>query len=510
MKNPVHFKEVANVTGYLPKGKPASFPENIAPMLATLVDKPLNEPGWLYEIKWDGYRAIAYINNSYKDAALPIGEVELRSRNNKSFNEKFYPLYTALKGWKINAVVDGEIAVLNDRGTADFSGLQSWRSEADGQLVFYLFDILWLEGNDVTGLPLTGRRELLRSIMPDDPLIKLSENFNETGTAFFELAGKLGLEGIIAKKASSLYIPGLRTKEWLKIKTQNFQEAIICGYTKNENTSKPFSALLLGWYNKGELQFTGLVGTGFNNKLQIEILKIVKPLQTINCPFKIIPDYNKPSRFRPNPPKAAVTWLKPEVVCEISYREITKDGAIRHPSFKGLRPDKNAKDVVREMPVEIEKIVHDKNKLVKEKIITAPGKKERKTLLNPSEKTQTRNVGGHDITFNNLSKLYWQKENISKRDMINYYYLAAPFILPYLKDRPQTLNRYPNGITGKAFYQKDVKGKVSGWIQTFPYHSEGDNRDKEFLVASNEASLLYMAGMGCIEMNPWSSRVQSP
>lgn len=501
---------VTNVDEYLKESKSSSFPQDIGPMLATLVDKPTDEPGWLYEIKWDGYRAIAYLNNSYKNAYLPKGEVDIRSRNNKSFNEKFYPLYKALKGWKVNAVVDGEIAVLNEKGIADFSGLQSWRSEADGQLAFYVFDILWLDGKDVTDLPLTVRRDILRSVMPGIPLIKLSENFDETGTSFFELADKLGLEGIIAKRANSIYSPGLRTKDWLKIKTQNFQEAVIAGYTKNENTPKQFSALLLAWYKNNELQFIGLVGTGFTNKVQTEILNVLKPLITPGCPFKTIPEYNKPSRFRPNPPKAEVTWVKPEIVCEISYREITKDGAIRHPSFKGLRPDKNAKQVVMEKPVETDNIIHDQNKLVKDKMITSPGKKQRKTLLNPTEKMQTRNVGGHELKFTNLNKLYWPADKVSKREMINYYYQAAPFILPYLKDRPQTLNRYPNGITGKAFYQKDVKGKVPDWVKTFPYHSEGDNRDKEFLVASNEASLLYMASLGCIEMNPWSSRVQSP
>ena len=499
-----------NVDEYLKKSNSSPFPQDIQPMLATLVDKAIDEPGWLYEIKWDGYRAIAYLNNSYEDAYLPKGEVDIRSRNNKSFNEKFYPLYQVLKTWKINAVIDGELAVLNEKGMADFSGLQSWRSEADGQLAFYVFDILWLNGKDVATLPLTARREILRSVMPGIPLVKMSENFDETGSSFFELAGKLGLEGIIAKRATSIYSPGLRTRDWLKIKTQNFQEVIIAGYTKNENTPKQFSALLLAWYNNDELQFIGLVGTGFTQKVQAEILKVLTPLVVKECPFKTIPEYNKPSRFRPDPPKAAVTWVKPETVCEISYREITKDGAIRHPSFKGLRPDKNAKDIRMERPVETDKIIHDQNKLVKDKMITSPGKKERKTLLNPTEKMQTRNVGGHELKFTNLSKLYWPADKVSKRDMINYYYQAAPFILPYLKDRPQTLNRYPNGITGMAFYQKDVKGKVPDWIQKFPYHSEGDNRDKEFLVGTNEASLLYMASLGCIEMNPWSSRVQSP
>src|SRR4051794_2166562 len=210
----------------------ASFPADIEPMLATLVNKAFDEQGWIYELKWDGYRAVSYLNN---------GTVEIRSRNNKSFNEKFYPVFEALENWKINAVVDGEIIVVNEQGWSDFSDLQTWRSEADGLLVYYLFDILWLDGRNLMDLPLTERRRLLASVIPhDNHVIQLSENFDAKGTELFELAQKHGLEGIIAKKADSIYVPGTRSKEWLKIKTEVRQEAIIGGYTKNENTSKLF------------------------------------------------------------------------------------------------------------------------------------------------------------------------------------------------------------------------------------------------------------------------------
>ncbi|MBA2762628.1 MAG: DNA ligase D, partial [Segetibacter sp.] len=188
------------------KGKQAPFPTDIMPMLATLVDKPVEEPGWMYEVKWDGYRALGYVNG---------GKVELRSRNNKSFNEKFYPVYSALKKWAVNAVVDGEIVVVNDKGVPDFGDLQNWRSEADGTLAFYLFDILWLEGMDVMNVPLHERREILRTVVPNEGMIKLSENFEATGSEFFALAEKMGLEGIMAKKVGSFYTPDLRTKEWL-------------------------------------------------------------------------------------------------------------------------------------------------------------------------------------------------------------------------------------------------------------------------------------------------------
>ncbi|HYE56638.1 MAG TPA: DNA ligase D [Chitinophagaceae bacterium] len=477
------------------------MPTDIQPMLATLVDKPFEEPGWVYELKWDGYRALGYLNN---------GDVKIRSRNNKSFNEKYYPVYEALQQWKVNAIVDGEIVVVNDKGFADFSDLQNWRSEADGQLIYYLFDLLWLDGQDLMGQPLEQRRKALQSIVPaDNEVIKLSSNHEASGIELFEMANKMGLEGIIAKKATSTYLPGIRTKEWLKIKTEKRQEAIIGGYTKNEGTSKQFSALLLGLYEGGEFRYVGTVGTGFNRKMQTEILQKLKPLIVRKCPFAEEPDYNKPSRFRPDPPKAVATWVKPEIVVEISYRELTKDGSIRHPSFKGLREDKNAKEVVRELPSQTSEVMSAEPAPYK-KLVSAPGKRERRSLLNPRDETQVRSMEGHDLKFTNLSKIYWPKENVSKRDMLNYYYQVAPYMLPYMKDRPQTLNRYPHGINGQSFYQKDVKGKVPDWIDTFPYFSEADDREKEFLVCTTEASLLYIASLGCIEMNPWSSRKQSP
>jgi len=494
----------------LKKGKALAIPRNIEPMLATLADEIPGDENWIYEIKWDGYRAIAYLNK---------GTVDIRSRNNKSFNEKFYPVHDALSKWsereKINAVIDGEIVVVNEEGMPDFSDLQLWRSEADGQLVFYLFDVLWLEGYNVMNLPLEARHQLLQAIIPaENSIIKISEQFNTSGKDFFSLAEQLKLEGIFAKKSNSIYNPGNRSKEWLKIKTEKRQEFVIGGYTRNENTSKLFSALLVGLYENGEFHFVTPVGTGFNTNIQKDILQKLKPFETKTCPFIEEPEYNKPSRFRPNPPKAKVIWVKPKLVAEVSFREVTKDGAIRHPSFKGLREDKKPDTVVREVPKETSEVTkQSKEKItsgILQKGISRPPKKERKTLLNPAEEAQTRNIGGHNLGFSNLSKIFWPKEKLTKRDMINYYYQVAPYMLPYMKDRPQTLNRHPHGIVGESFYQKNVKGKVPEWIETFPYYSETDGEEKEFLVCTNEASLLYIASLGCIEMNPWSSRMQSP
>lgn len=479
-------------------------------MLATLADKPFDQAGWQYEIKWDGYRALAFMNKR---------EVELRSRNNKSFNEKFYPVYEAVQQWGLQAVVDGEIAVINEAGQSDFSQLQQWRSEADGMLIYYVFDILWLNGKDLTGLPLYERKAVLEQQMPASGggIIRLSESFDTTGTEFFRIAQQMGLEGIIAKRSDSLYHPGERSRDWLKIKTSNRQEVVIGGYTKNEGSNKPFSSLLVGVFENGKLHYTGKIGTGFNAQQQKQLLQQFKALEVKKSPFVVVPDINKPSRFRPNPPQAVAVWLKPRLVCEVSFREMTSDGVMRHPSFEGMREDKGANEVTREEKVSVQSAVGSGQSkkgsarlAIGKQILTPAGRSSRKTLLNPSEETQVREVGGHPLKFTNLSKVFWPKEKISKRDMLNYYYQVAPYMLPYMKDRPQSLNRHPNGINGKSFYQKDVTGKVPDWLHKFPYHSDADGRDKNFLVCTDEASLLYIASLGCIEMNPWSSRVQQP
>ena len=500
---------VSEILGSLSRKKKSAMPEDLRPMLATLIDEPFNEPGWIYEVKWDGYRTLAYMDK---------GKVELRSRNNNSFVEKFYPVYTALKNWPVKAIVDGEIVVVNEQGLSEFSPLQNWRSEADGELLMYVFDILWLNGIDCMELPLTERRDILRRLIPADGIIKFSENFEATGTEFFEVAKKLKLEGIIAKKADSIYSADTRTKNWLKIKTEQRHEAIITGYTRNEGSNKLFSALILGVYENDELLFIGQAGTGFSDKMQAEILKKLRPLETKKCPFKQEPVINKPTRFRPNPPKADVTWLKPKLVCEVRYQELTGDGIMRHPSFQGMREDKLSSEVVKEVvshgPSSQQKKKdlpdsHLKN-LQDQKIITPSEGKARKTFLNPKEETQTRVVNEHELKFTNLSKLYWPKEKISKRDMINYYFTVVPYMLPYMEDRPQSLNRHPNGITGESFYQKNVAGKVDDWITTHQYKNTTHEGEKTFFVCTDEASLLYIAKLGCIEMNPWHSRIQSP
>ncbi len=340
------------------EGKRTKFPSKISPMLATMVDKPFDKEGWQYEIKWDGYRAMAFCNKN---------KVTLKSRNDKSFNAKFYPVYKAIQQWNINAVVDGEVVVLDEDGKSNFGALQNWRSEADGEIYFYVFDLLWMNGRDLMQIPLSERRNILKHIIPENDIIRLSENFEVSGIEFFETAKKMGLEGIMAKKSDSVYSAGNRSKEWLKIKANKRQEMVIGGYTKNDDSSKSFSSLLLGVFEKGKLIYTGKVGTGFNDKQQIEMLKQFKPYITKSAPFTELPDINKPSRFRPNLPHATAIWMKPEMVCEVSFTEMTTDGIMRHPSFEAMRIDKKAKEVIKEKAINtneinLEKVIKTFNK----------------------------------------------------------------------------------------------------------------------------------------------------
>ena len=498
-KNKKETENSFDLDAILSSGKTSEFPSKISPMLATMVDKPFDKEGWQYEIKWDGYRTVAFCN---KD------NVELKSRNDKSYNEKFYPVLKAVQQWNIHAVVDGEVVVLGEGGKPNFSALQNWRSEADGELYFYVFDLLWMNGKDLMQLPLSERRIILKQLIPEDNIIRFSENFEVSGIELFEAAKKMGLEGIMAKKSDSTYSPGNRAKDWLKIKANKRQEMVIGGYTKNEASSKTFSSLLLGVYEKGKLIYTGKAGTGFSDKLQKEMLEQFKPYITDSVPFTELPDINKPSRFHHNPPHATAVWMKPELVCEVSFTEMTTDGVMRHPSFVAMRMDKRAEDVNSEKAIDTDEIISPE-KAQSETIMKPAGKRYRKTFLNPTDDTQVREINGHDLKFNHLKKIYWPDEKITKGDMLNYYYQVAPYILPYLKNRPQSMNRHPNGINGESFYFKDVTDSAPDWIETFDYKSDADDRLRKYLVAKDEASLLYMATLGCIEMNPWHSKVET-
>ncbi len=349
-----------------PQAVKSKFPEFIKPMLATLVDKPFDEEGWLYEVKWDGYRCLAFLQN---------GKVHIKSRNNKSLDERFYPVAHALSGLKANAVLDGEVVVPGENGVSNFGALQNWRSEKDGELLYYVFDILWLDHYDLTQLSLERRQEILKKMIPEHQIIKLSKSFAHSGIKFFESAKKLGLEGIMAKKATSVYNPGARSDDWLKIKAGKRQEMVIGGYTRRDQTPRSFSSLLAGVFEKGRLIYKGKIGTGFSEETQIAMLRKFKPLIRKNSPFEETPDVRKRSRFGLDQSKTVVVWLKPELVCEVSFTEMTQDGLMRHPSFEGLRDDKKSKSVVMEKPKPVKELVKNSAKKPERKKLKPSGKR---------------------------------------------------------------------------------------------------------------------------------------
>jgi len=490
-----------------------ALPLSIKPMKATLVDEPFDKAGWIYEIKWDGYRALSFVDQ---------GNATIMSRNNLVFDQ-FQPINDALQKWPFNAVVDGEIVALNNKGTADFGVLQNWRNSKNAHLAYFIFDILWYNGKDLTGLSLKSRKEILDAILPiTNELIRASQTFEVGGIEFFEAAKKMKLEGIIAKRAESLYSADTRSRDWLKIKVKRRQEVIIAGFTKNEGTGKHFSALAIGVYDqKRVLRYIGKVGTGFNDTQQKDLMALFKPLISNESPFDVEPDVDEPSQFRPRRMGAIATWLKPELVCEVEFAEVTSDGKVRQASFKGMRSDKNPKDVIMEIEAVTELVINELDhqsvsqksldqkpelkKADKPNSVKAPAN----LLFSSKKETEELKVDGHLLKFTHLNKLYWPEDGVTKRDMFNYYHQVAPFMVPYLRDRPMSLNRFPGGIHGESFYQKNVRDKAPDWAMTMP-HRNGEGINKDYLLGNNEATLLWMASLGCIEMNPWFSRIQSP
>jgi bifunctional non-homologous end joining protein LigD len=306
------------------------MPDNVRPMLATLAREPFSHPDWVFEVKWDGYRAIAEIRD---------GKTLLYSRNGASLARKFSPITDALKKFGFDAVLDGEVVAVNDQGEPDFQMLQDYQKTGKGHLLYYVFDLIHLQGHDLTELPLLKRKELLRKILPSSTKIRFSDHVEKDGILFFKVVKEKGLEGIVAKHSQSKYLMGRRSRQWLKVKTHLTQEGVIVGFTQPRGSRSDFGALVLGVFDKNELVFIGHTGSGFNAGLRREILERLNPLIRSKCPFKTEPKTNTP-----------VTWVRPELVCEVVFHGWTDEGLMRQPVFSRLREDKSARDVVRENP----------------------------------------------------------------------------------------------------------------------------------------------------------------
>jgi len=309
------------------------MPHHVEPMLATLVKKPFDDPDWIFEVKWDGYRALAEIQN---------GRVSLYSRKQILLNKKFPAIAEALQKIGVEALVDGEIVVVDDEGKADFQMLQNYQKAGKGHLIYYVFDLLFVDGHDLTPLPLLKRKELLKKILPSDKFIRFSDHVTREGVLFFKVVRDKRLEGIVAKQGRSPYHIGRRSRQWLKIKTQFTQEGVIAGFTEPKGGRRYFGSLVLGAYDGDELIYIGHSGGGFGAESLRAIHEKLQPLVQAECPFAADPT-----------PNTKVTWVKPELVCEVTFAGWTEEGIMRQPVFSRLREDKDAREVRREKPKEV-------------------------------------------------------------------------------------------------------------------------------------------------------------
>lgn len=456
-----------------------NFPEDWRPQLATLAEEPFDNDDWIFENKFDGYRALAQIKNN---------KVNLISRNGISFNSKYKEIVTTLEKVNDDMILDGEVVVEDSKGKSRFQLLQHFDEDPkNGTLKFYVFDIIYFKGYDLRNLELIQRKKILKAILPKLKNIIFSSHTIGQGLETFKAIEKLGGEGIIAKKASSKYYEDRRSKDWLKIKTNKQQEMVIGGFTEPSGSRNGLGALLLGFYEGDDFIYSGKVGTGFSDEILKELRAKLNKIERKTSPFK-------------TPPKLQGThWVSPQLIAQIKFSEWTDSGSLRHPVYLGLRTDKEAKEVIREKEVATEKIVSE---------IKSEEQETKKTTSKAKNKPDTsKEISDSKVEFSNLDKVFWPKEKYTKGDVIEYYNSIAEYILPYLKDRPQSLLRTPNGISKPGFFQKNVEGQVPDWIKTRKLKSKSTDESITYLLCQDRDTLLFLANWGCIELNPWSSRV---
>lgn len=437
-------------------GKKALMPDFIAPMLAISMLEPFEDAEWLFELKWDGFRCLAIVNP-------PL--VQLKSRSKQLLNDKFKPIEQQLKSIRKKVIFDGELVVLDRDGMPKFQLMQNYQKTGEGNLYYYVFDLLYKDDRDLRLEPLIVRKKLLKEYLEQLslPLIRYSDHVLKNGKSFFKEVVKHHIEGMMAKKISSTY-QSRRSHDWIKIKAKLRQEFVIGGFTAPRGSRKKFGALLVGVYEGNKLKYAGHVGGGFNSDLLNYIyLKLEKLIQK-KSPFEQAPI-----------PNAQVTWVKPKLLCEVSFAEWTKDNIMRQPIFQGLRDDKVATKVKKETP-------------------TLPHKKQENPKL-------------PNLVLTNQDKIYWPHEGITKGEIVEYYTKISPFLLPFLKDRPIMLHRFPDGIEGVDFYQKDMSSTHPEWIKTCDISHNG--KIDHYLLINDLESLLYAVNLGSIEIHPFISRQSS-
>jgi bifunctional non-homologous end joining protein LigD len=472
-----------------------AMPSRLEPMLASPAERPFSDPNWLFEIKWDGVRALAWIDD---------GALTLRSRNEIDITKR-YPELAGLPRELAarRAILDGEIVALDARGHSDFERLQERmhvRAPSDNLVsqvpaVYFVFDLLYCDGYDLRDAPLVERKQLLQKLLGTSERFRYSDHQVEHGKELFKLAEENGLEGMLAKRIDSRYVSE-RSNNWLKLKIAKTTDAVIGGWTAARTPALPLGSLLLGLCEGKKLRFIGHVGSGFDTKKLKELSSKLKELASSSCPFYVAPETNeKPS------------WVSPALVARVKFSGWTQEHALRHPVFLGLREDTRPEDCQWESEIAP---ANDPPAIVRApdvvgKVLRAKTQIESELFEGRSE-TVTIELDGKRLRLSNLNKIYFPESGFTKRNLLAYYYRIADFILPFLRERPLVLRRYPDGIKGQAFFQKDLREGLPEWFTTVPIESEERGKEIHYATASDRASLLFLTGLGCIDHNPWSSR----
>jgi bifunctional non-homologous end joining protein LigD len=431
------------------------------PMLAVTTDTLPTGEEWVYEPKWDGFRAIVTVSG---------GEVSFRSRNDNDLTERFKDVARSAAHAisTSDAVLDGEICALDDAGRSRFSLLQ----EGGGTGVLMLFDVLEIESEPLVDLPLAERRMRLERVVGRSAAALVSPQFDD-GDALLAAAREQELEGVVAKLRSSPYRPGQRSPDWQKLKLRQTQEVVVAGYTRGQGRrGAGFGALVVGVHDAGALRWAGNVGTGFSDREIERLLGVMRPLERPDSPFAEVP---KMPRVR----KSDVTWVEPVLVAEVEFAEWTHEGRLRAPSYLRLREDKAATEV----------------------------RPERVPLPSVVKR------GKRELRLSNLDKPFWPESGITKGDLIAYYRDVAEALVPHLRGRPFTMKRYPDGWQGKNFFQKNAPSHMPEWIErtTQPASTrEGEKKVIDYAVVNDDLALMWMANMGCIDLHTWASRVDNP
>ena len=467
-------------------------------MLATPSDKPFSRKGWVFEIKYDGVRVIAEKRDD---------QVKMYGRSGEDITTRYPEIAEAIGALLVtNIVLDGEIIAYDDSGRPSFGRLQkrmllskprdvaAAMARVPVRAVF--FDCLALEGHDLRKLALLDRKELLARALPPAGIVQSGDHIEEHGEAFFDAANEMGIEGIVGKRADSAY-SGRRSPDWVKLKCQRRQEFVIGGWTDPKGSGRHFGALHVGVYDGAKLVHVTRVGSGFDDAFQDKLWP------------KLLQLARKDSPFGDTGPKTrADHWIEPQLVCEVRFTEWTADGGLRHPIFLGLRDDKKPEDVVREDRGTESETVEVAGAEAADEVEADVEDAEDARSAKPSAQTPPARSGGvaKEVRLSNLRKVFWPDEGYTKADLIGYYESIAPLMLHYLRDRPIVLTRYPDGIKGKSFFQKDAPVFVPDWIRTESVYSKDSDRDIKFFVLDDVESLRYVANMGTIPIHMWSAR----